>query len=223
MAQKGFVPILILIAVLLIAGVGGGAFYFGRLTAPKPSPIPQVASSTPQPTSSPVVDETVNWKSYENKQRGFKLNLPSNMNAWPTKTADGIGGIGIIFDDSMGAPGFESIFVYDYTKDEFNKTEFVKLLPMKIGERKLICESPSQETCTYTRLEDFIGQETFLVFQNDHEWEGSGPGVRMVAEKNGRYYTVFYEFSTYDDKQQGNGRLSRKLFEDIIRTFEFLQ
>lgn len=48
--QKGNTLIFLLVGILILAGVAGGAFYLGRQTTPKPSPTPIIVSQTPQPT-----------------------------------------------------------------------------------------------------------------------------------------------------------------------------
>ncbi len=75
--QKGSALIFLLIGTLIIT-VAGGAFYLGRQTTPKPSPIPVTTSqptSKPSPTQSPA-DETTNWKTYTNPANTFSLRYP---------------------------------------------------------------------------------------------------------------------------------------------------
>lgn len=74
--QKGFAPILILVGILIIMVVAGGAFYFGRQTTPKPQTQNPVVTSTPQPSPSP--DETSNWKTYTNTKNGYSFKYPSD-------------------------------------------------------------------------------------------------------------------------------------------------
>ena len=70
--QKGFTLILILVGIVIIASVAGGAYYFGKSQMSKPQPPnPMVTSQTPQPTPSPT-NEIVNWKTYTNKKLSFR-------------------------------------------------------------------------------------------------------------------------------------------------------
>lgn len=68
--QKGFAPLIIILGILVILGIAGGAFYLGRSTISNPSPTPAVSSQTPPastPQSSLTPDETANWKTFEGK------------------------------------------------------------------------------------------------------------------------------------------------------------
>lgn len=90
MMQRGFVPIIILVSLLIIAGIAGGAYYLGKQASPKPSPAPVVTSpasrgeQTPQSTSSPTPGETVyteaarsaNWKTFKDEKFNFQVNHP---------------------------------------------------------------------------------------------------------------------------------------------------
>ena len=74
--QKGFAPILILIGILVIMAVAGGAYYFGKSQISKPqsqietsqTPKPAVV---PQPTPS---DETTDWKTFT--KLGYEIKYP---------------------------------------------------------------------------------------------------------------------------------------------------
>lgn len=90
--QKGFAPLILLVGILVIIGVAGGAYYFGKFQALK-SQLPNsvVTSQTPKPTTSAIsptptgTDETTNpdstganWKEYRTTY--YVLNYPSNWN-----------------------------------------------------------------------------------------------------------------------------------------------
>lgn len=88
--QKGFVPILILLGVLVIAGLVGGAFYLGKSanlqkTAPGPVITPQTqtpspkVSALPLQTLTPITDETTTWKTYTNSKIGFEIKYPPDI------------------------------------------------------------------------------------------------------------------------------------------------
>lgn len=80
MSQKGFSVIYILVGILIIAGIAGGAYYFGKSQSNKPtaitqSPTPVITFQTPQLTPSPV-DETANWKTYT--EGNYSVKYPLN-------------------------------------------------------------------------------------------------------------------------------------------------
>lgn len=86
--QKGFAPILILVGILVIVGIAGGAYYFGKSAAPKPqnpvvSQISQPTSVTSSiPANSPVptsVGEAANWKTYKSDNYGYSFRYPSSF------------------------------------------------------------------------------------------------------------------------------------------------
>ena len=86
--QKGQGQVLILIGILIIAAVAGGAYYLGTfknvklqsqnpvVTSIQVSASP-VSSSTSVVSSTPISsDETANWKIYINSQFGFSVKYP---------------------------------------------------------------------------------------------------------------------------------------------------
>ncbi len=85
MNQKGFSPLVIILGIILIIGIAGGAYYFGKSQTKKPeassSPNPMVVSQTPQPiiTPSSSPDETSSWKIYTNAKNGFSIKYPNNV------------------------------------------------------------------------------------------------------------------------------------------------
>ncbi len=84
--QKGFAPIIILVGILVIVAVAGGAYYFSKSQSVKPettsSPNPALTSQTPQPSAvsqtipSPTTLssnlDTASWKTYSYKNISFQ-------------------------------------------------------------------------------------------------------------------------------------------------------
>ncbi len=85
MSQKGFSLLFIILGIILVIGIAGGAYYLGKTQITKPQPPnPVVLAQTPQPTpASSVVpsstsDETANWKTYTNTKYGYIIKYPDN-------------------------------------------------------------------------------------------------------------------------------------------------
>ncbi len=66
LSEKGSVLVFILIGVLVVTGLAGGAYLFGKRTTLAPSP-----------TLSPTPDETTDWKTYSNTVYGYSISYPS--------------------------------------------------------------------------------------------------------------------------------------------------
>lgn len=79
--QKGFAPILIILSIVLLLGVAGGVYYFGKSQTPKPqTPQPTITPSpTPDASHAPTgAGETANWKIYNNQKYQFTFKYPTN-------------------------------------------------------------------------------------------------------------------------------------------------
>jgi hypothetical protein len=127
--------------------------------------------------------------------------------------------------NSIGAAGFEEFFLTFYNKeDPTEKNPEVekqkKLLEMKIGETKQVCELPAPTSCIYKRINDFNGLVNFRVFENYHPWEGPGD-LQMILINEGKDRNTEVIFS-YDNGSQRNGNLTKELFYLILSTFKFL-
>lgn len=101
--QKGFAPILILVGILVIGGLVGGAYYLGTLKK-----IPQVQNPTinSQVTpSSNLVDETASWKEYIPNPDSENPMLPKGVTfKYPSDWQQGEGETGGIY---FGLPDSE--------------------------------------------------------------------------------------------------------------------
>ncbi|KKW20994.1 MAG: hypothetical protein UY64_C0032G0002 [Parcubacteria group bacterium GW2011_GWA1_51_12] len=83
--QKGFVNIILIIAVVVLIGVAG---YFGWVRKSEPvveqspstqtlTPTPQVSNNQPAPIPTPS-GETTNWKTYRSELYGLEVSYPSD-------------------------------------------------------------------------------------------------------------------------------------------------
>src|SRR3989344_8469207 len=81
----GFASPLILVVIGLIVGIGITFAYFQFKSKPAPQPEPATIQTTSQ--SSPVskvsptasADETASWKTYTNKEQGFEVKYPNDL------------------------------------------------------------------------------------------------------------------------------------------------
>ncbi len=84
--QKGFTPIIILVGILVIVAIAGGAYYFAKSQSVKPetTSFPNSVQTTQSPqstsvsqsTSTPSADETANWKSYTDQTYNYSFKYP---------------------------------------------------------------------------------------------------------------------------------------------------
>lgn len=162
--QKGFAPIYILIGILILGIIGGGAYYFGKS---------QVARSQPtQPTitPSPIPDETVNWKTYTNLQYGYSVKYPSSLNQSEISGNDTYLSM-ITFNGSVNNSDWFSIAVRDsnlqdeikYQKSRIEGHVLVKLTK----EKEIMVGGFSGVLLEYTPDEPDNGSTTsFVIFNN---------------------------------------------------------
>jgi hypothetical protein len=94
-SQKGFSPIFIVLGIVLLLGIAGGVYFFGKTAYLKlncpfgivvnnecgwnwtPPPSLWQPSSSPTPSITPKVDETANWKTYTNTKYKFEFRYPN--------------------------------------------------------------------------------------------------------------------------------------------------
>lgn len=79
--MKGFVPIILVLVVVILVGLAGGAYLLLRPNATSKSQT-VVTQIKPSPVVSPTpaasTDETANWKTYTDPYYNFTLKYPSN-------------------------------------------------------------------------------------------------------------------------------------------------
>lgn len=89
--QAGFAVLWIIVGILILAVVASGAYYLGRVTVPKTQPQSQIVTSSPQPTTSPVIDETASWKLFNRETLGVKFKYPPEFYYKETVAGTGYG------------------------------------------------------------------------------------------------------------------------------------
>jgi hypothetical protein len=112
--QKGQLPIFILVGILVIVAVAGGAYYLGRSTSPKPSPTPVVTSTpTPSPDTSPTPngarEEDYGYGNLINDLRTAGINITDLQNLSDESLDEFLGKGRDVVIDNKG-----SVRVYEY-------------------------------------------------------------------------------------------------------------
>ncbi|MBI2600613.1 hypothetical protein HYW42_01555 [Candidatus Daviesbacteria bacterium] len=88
--QKGQTAVLVVLGILILGIVAGGAYYFGKSQVAKPQQQNAVITSqtsqlTPASSPSPV-DETANWKAYKDSKYAYSFKYP---NTWYLVSVEG--------------------------------------------------------------------------------------------------------------------------------------
>jgi len=84
--QKGFVPIIILLAVVILGALGYLAYINGYISINLPKPPATVIPNTTS-SSLPIIDPTANWKIYTSMFQGFSFKIPKQFIVSETKNA----------------------------------------------------------------------------------------------------------------------------------------
>ncbi|MDO8577043.1 MAG: hypothetical protein Q7R82_01740 [Candidatus Daviesbacteria bacterium] len=120
--ERGFAPLILLVGMLVIIGVAGGAYFFGKSQVAKSQPSnPVIASQTPQitPTPASTPDETANWKTYSNNANGYSLRYPGDLLIETDKACNRLSGTDdniMLFKNHGGqyqcSGGYEPLYFY---------------------------------------------------------------------------------------------------------------
>ncbi len=230
MKQRGFSAILILVGVLIMAAVAGGAYYFGRQTVSNPQPQnPVVVSQTPQPTSVsqatpiPSPDQTTNWKTYTNTKYGYSFKYPpervikgGGRTTSPTDTPESIlldwppGTQGDNYPDFYvdvitGNNSLSSTYNYDGFMENLNQYKTTS-----IGETVSPPNQPFNGKFTRKNDTEVVGLKAKVFIEpNFHD-------TRIVLYKNNYYYIIGGYNTNFTDTQGTH-------FNQILSTFKFTQ
>jgi len=216
--QRGQTGILILVGVLLLVVVAGGAYYLGRQTSPKSPSAPVVTSQIPQPTPASSFDvnpaptgarETANWKIYTSSHANYSFKYPQE---WPL----------VIVPVSTGCnPCIEDIdFTPNYIPNSGDTTLGVIIVNKEPKIQSLddyvniqVKGDESKINLNYTTL----GGEKAV----SYKLSGGIPPlpiIEYVVVKNGYQYILRIEDSKETNKNRDK---NIQIFNQILSTFKF--
>ena len=229
MRQNGFAPILIVILIAAVAGLGGFLIYSQQ---PKTTlPQKQVAtSSTPQPTPDETVNteasRSANWKTYTNKEYGYTIFYPPNYLLDASLSSY----ITLSIPKNINDPHGEVISIFRVQTEKFSKNGIVKSFRdyLEFLKSECLADYPGKDYCDeviknepYTNSVGVKGFEVYL----RHVHESGNPNDKPVYSTKGPIYvfeSVNHPAMIYLDSSYGYSSPSdEKLFKQIVDTFKF--
>lgn len=215
---------MVLIGIVIIMVIAGGAYFFGKSQAPK-SQNSVIISQTSQPTitsqPAPIPDETANWETYTNTKYGFSLKYPPDWYAWNSGNQ-----VAVSEDDSIyvsfqpkpppgviygGNPGGLVIRVRDDRNPIMNAKEYVDNVII-----------PAQEPVLRAKIKiksaNLDKIDAIIVDGVGHATDSFSPImaayiVRSTSDKQA-IELMWDQIFNEEDK---------KLFSQILSTFKFIQ
>ena len=203
--QKGFSVILVLISVLVLVGIVGGAYFLLPKTQTKTTQqiVPPI---TPQPTPTP--NQTANWKTYTNTKYGYSIKYP---NTWY-----------VIFPGNDGA---ESINLKSFQESAISQQEQHSL---SLGKDKIMITlgfygqiNNSQPLLEWLKSNGkYVSNMTGVPQSVENSIIANKPVLKMNYQ-TGPFYVfsngknVFYVYFTPE-----NSNLT-SIFDQILSTFKF--
>ncbi|MEK7062180.1 MAG: PsbP-related protein [Patescibacteria group bacterium] len=221
MNQKGFANIILVVVIVILLGVVG---YFALVKKSEPI-AQQTPISTPPTTQTPTQqtpapkDETVNWKTYTNTNRGYSIKYPSD---WAfEEQGNGDGGL---FKDKNGKSTIQNALYLRDLNDGYQDT--LEKAVKSGAEREYMYMGVSEaENITFKTIADdsktlgyfsqrkiFSVDKTFSEMRADFESKLAGPFVTATGK-----YKMVISFVAQQNSTDA------KLFELIVSTFKFTQ
>lgn len=209
--QKGFSAIIILVAVLIILAVVGGAYYLGRQTTPKSQSQSPVVTSQLSSSPSPTSNETVNWKTYTNKKYHLAFNYPPNGEADEGSAQSSIR----IFNNNAPPYFIFTIDIQDNPSHLTNQQAVDKIVE-SVRNNKYNPVAKDQADKTIQTLKEYTnGQIKAIRLKSFFEGYEEDYGEIIYATENN-----IYTFNIHDGSG-GVGNLEEKLLDQILSTFKF--
>lgn len=219
--SKGFAPILIILGIVLILGVVGGVYYFGKSFVKLPTSSSQITTSqilvsptqplvktTISPTST-AVDETANWKSKSTKLLFFKY--PSNWEESQDKETGGYTLIKPINNDKVW------VGINDSTYTNQSET------PEQLAKQALGNETPVNKKQTIVDGHSAVYQERH--YPNDARIEVYIGDVKEMSEfpaqDGGPRLTSGTHSIFMEVRDLAQLETSKTIFNQILSTFRF--
>lgn len=214
MMQKGQTPILIIVGILVVVVIAGGAYYLGRTTNPKPSPTPVVTSQSPQPTpnASPTptdAGETANWITYTNIKANYSFKYPTDWTQLYISfsgCSECIDGLDLSSSQKPNPPDSSIVIIQVWKEDRIKTLDDYVNIHVKGDASKINLQ--------YTTL----GGEKAV----SYKLSGGIPPLPIIeyaAVKNGYQYILRIEDSKETNK---NREKNIRIFNQILSTLKFL-
>lgn len=210
--QKGFAPVLILVGILVLGMVAGGAYYFGKSQVSKPQPQnPVIASQIPQPVSSPSAspDETASWKTYTNNNFTFSIKYPVGILPYTENRIDTKDNLFLRLSD-LNSERQASVNFYIQVYKNNDSLE-------KYDEKQF--ESSSDKNSL------LVGGDKGFLYYHDPIAPNGLPEVPVVFSYDFfiKHAGAFYQISLNTERGEDFLKMKRDLFNQILSTFRFTQ
>ncbi len=209
--QKGFTPILILVGILVIVAVAGGAYFFGKSQVSKSQlPNPVVTSQTPQPIitsqSSSTVVPSNNLKTFNDSTYKYSFKYPDT---WLVNQSDQGDYQFQVWDRSI------DIFSSPYTSTSKYPDVMGQLYIWKpvVAGKKIDIQSFLEKPPVGGFKEAKIGG--YIAYRAD-EVKNDTINISVVFEKDTRVFQIAFAISE-GQQQEANKAISEK----ILQSFRF--
>lgn len=219
-SKSKFLLILLVVLVLVALGLAGVFAYRKYISNPTASPTTQPTPiSSPTPTPAPTPDVTANWKTYTNTAYNYLVKYPLDWEIAVKGDADA---------STFDAPYLESPCNYDSgqlcsqmqietgTYDPNKKFEPNFIINLTGSKPDKI----SNTTSTTVGGEEAQG---FEYFQSNYGDSGRLLYVIVTNHKNTKYVFTYVESQKNRTFQTGVDWQNKKIFNQILSTFQFTQ
>ncbi|MDO8570767.1 MAG: hypothetical protein Q7R97_04250 [Candidatus Daviesbacteria bacterium] len=203
MNTKGFTSIIIILGIVLLLGIAGGAYYFGKSQVARPqSTQPTITPSSitdtsPAPTGT---GETVNWKTYTDLANTYSMKYPSQL--FPNTCGDGAFATESLYD--CGSERIWLITVRELDADQLKSVRDLSIYST-ISKKEVNINGDQ-----YTQYNGLLDQK---------KWKGPGiyySKIWVEIPHNSRYYELAYTKENEKDKDYS------EIFDQILSTFKFI-
>lgn len=211
--QKGQAVILVLVGILVLAAVAGGAYYLGQQNSSQPENKPVILENqkTPTPPSVKDEDETVDWKTYTNSENGFLVKYP---NDWTVNIVAGV-----------PVNVFNIIFARERLPEALDENDLKRIkysIEVWIDKEGKTLEDVVKENDAFKARSGYKREE--VVFNNLPAYKITNTGFdfprdRIVVAKGNSVYSISLNYLLNEEaiKQE-----AQTLFGQILSTFKIL-
>jgi hypothetical protein len=208
--SKGILWIALTLLLLALAGVG--AYYLGsNKTANVPTP-----TTSPIQMPAPTPDPTTDWKMFENTVYKYTIQHPLD---WTVSAPSGMD------PTKFREPVFNS--KCDYEAGEFCQQFFIDVVETNTATDLKPSFIIKEDDIVANEQNFTIDGQSAVGFERYQTNYNNVPGTLfyvVVTNSNGLKYTIFYREQKKDKEfKTGNDWENKKLFDQILSTFEFIE